>query len=59
MIKKIKLKIKQLKCKHSYKSYIKHEGIFALNGETVVVMCEKCKKKKYEYFREFEGNGYK
>lgn len=58
-MKKLKLKIKQLCCKHEYRDYIVTGETMSIRGKVVHILCQKCGKKSGEYFIEYEGNGYK
>ena len=56
-------KLKQLLCKHDWKTYaVKETGPFMnIRGEKRVLACPKCQKIKMgsEYIAEYEGMGFK
>lgn len=59
MLKKLRLWIKQKRCKHEYHWYVKHEMFTNIQGEERFCVCSKCGKIKDSYFAQYEGNGFK
>lgn len=54
-----KSKFRQLFCKHEYETGVLEGPFYNIAGEKITTICTKCGKVKSEYFREYEGMGFK
>ena len=57
---KLKIKLKQLFCRHKNKLWMKKKSTFqCLSGDEIFLVCKDCGKILDSTFREHEGNGWK
>ncbi|MCW0263108.1 hypothetical protein [Fusobacterium vincentii] len=57
---KLKIKLKQLLCRHKNKGWMKKKSTFqCLSGDEIFLVCKDCGKILDSTFREREGNGWK
>ena len=59
MLKKLRLWMKQRRCKHDHQWYVKQEMFANIQGEERFCVCSKYGKIKGSYFARYEGNGFK
>lgn len=57
---KLKIKLKQLFCRHKNTQWMKEKSKFqCLSGDRIYLVCKDCEKILDSTFREHEGNGWK